>query len=128
MILENHKYLEDWTKARSQDHLQGANEAQWETLILDDDLVRRFYLPITVLARTLIFLQVVSLLTALLQFDGVLNVDLTEFQINLVPNSQIHFMLSLIAPVISAEKAYHEQLSVFELTNSVCIWVIQHDG
>merc|ERR1712146_65073 len=63
--------------------------------------------------------QVVSSLTASLRFDGALNVDLTEFQTNLVPYPRIHFCLSSYAPVISAEKAYHEQLSVAEITMSV---------
>ena len=44
--------------------------------------------------------------------------DITEFQTNLVPYPRIHFMLSSYAPVISAEKAYHEQLSVSEITSS----------
>lgn len=35
-----------------------------------------------------------------------------------VPYPRIHFMLSSYSPVISAEKAYHEQLSVAEITNS----------
>ena len=38
---------------------------------------------------------------------------------NLVPYPRIHFMLTSYAPVISAEKAYHEQLSVAEITMSV---------
>lgn len=62
--------------------------------------------------------QVVSSLTASLRFDGALNVDLTEFQTNLVPYPRIHFPLVNLAPVISAEKAYHEQLTIAELTNA----------
>jgi len=63
--------------------------------------------------------QVISSLTASLRFDGTLNVDVNEFQTNLVPYPRIHFMLTSYAPLISAEKALHEKNSVAELTSDV---------
>ncbi|KAF7288270.1 Tubulin alpha chain [Mycena chlorophos] len=60
--------------------------------------------------------QVVSSITASLRFDGSLNVDLNEFQTNLVPFPRIHFPLATYAPLLSAEKAGHEQNSVAEMT------------
>lgn len=63
--------------------------------------------------------QVVSSLTSSLRFQGSLNVDINEFQTNLVPYPRIHFLLCSYAPLISSDKAHHEQFSVSQLTNSV---------
>lgn len=62
--------------------------------------------------------QVVSSITASLRFDGSLNVDLMEFQTNLVPYPRIHFPLVTYSPIITPIKAQHEQLSVAEITYS----------
>lgn len=45
--------------------------------------------------------QVVSCATASLRFDGPLNVDLLEFQTNLVPYPRIHFPIVTYAPLMA---------------------------
>ncbi|KAL7274013.1 alpha-tubulin [Rhizina undulata] len=60
--------------------------------------------------------QVVSSITSSMRFDGSLNVDLNEFQTNLVPYPRIHYPLISYAPVISAAKSSHESFKVADLT------------
>eukprot|EP00093_Oithona_nana_P012482 12482.XXX_792961_790461_1 [CDS] Oithona nana genome sequencing. len=62
--------------------------------------------------------QIISSITASLRFDGALNVDLNEFQTNLVPYPRIHYPLATYAPVISNNKAYHEKMSVAEISKA----------
>merc|ERR1711973_541883 len=47
-----------------------------------------------------IIAKVVSSMSAALRFDGEANVDLGEFQTNLVPFPRLHFMTTSLAPVV----------------------------
>jgi tubulin alpha len=62
--------------------------------------------------------QVVSSLTSSLRFEGSLNVDMNEFQTNLVPYPRIHFLGCSYAPLVSANKASTQRNSVAEITNA----------
>merc|ERR1712079_250783 len=67
----------------------------------------------------IIISKVISSMTASLRFDGELNVDLGEFQTNLVPFPRLHFMTTALAPVVSMEKKNHEAQTIREITDHV---------
>ena len=50
-----------------------------------------------------IIAQIISSITASLRFDGALNVDINEFQTNLVPYPRIHYPLATYARLVSSE-------------------------
>jgi len=89
------------------------NEAIYDICRRNLDLVTPTYANLNRLVA-----QVVSTLTCSLRFAGDLNVDLNEFQVNLVPYPRIHFMMQSYAPVISSAKSGHEQHTTAQITSA----------
>jgi len=90
------------------------NEAIYQICQKQLDVPRPSYNELNVIIS-----KVISSMTASLRFDGELNVDLGEFQTNLVPFPRLHFMTTALAPVISAKKASHEAQTIREITDHV---------
>jgi len=90
------------------------NEAIYGICQKQLDIKRPTYSHINIIVA-----KVVSSMTAALRFDGELNVDLGEFQTNLVPFPRLHFMTTALAPVVSSKKATHEAATIREITDHV---------
>jgi tubulin alpha len=61
--------------------------------------------------------KVISSMTASLRFEGELNVDLNEFQTNLVPFPRLHFMTTGMSPILSKDKQETEKADVQKITD-----------
>merc|ERR550517_663617 len=62
--------------------------------------------------------QILSSITASLRFEGAINVDLSEFQTNLVPFPRIHFPLAQYAPLAGIEEVNHDAMEAAQMTKS----------
>ena len=117
-VLSTHSLLEHTDVAVMLD-----NEAIYDICRRSLDIERPTYTNLNRLIA-----QVVSSLTASLRFDGALNVDVTEFQTNLVPYPRIHFMLSSYAPVCGLLRVAREVVVDSGIVARVWIGDISREG
>jgi len=89
------------------------NEAMYEICQKRLDLARPSYANLNRLIT-----KTISSMTASLRFDGELNVDLHEFQTNLVPFPRLHFMISSMAPILTPTKLETANRDIQALTES----------
>jgi tubulin alpha len=89
------------------------NEACYDLISKSLGIKRPDYLNINSLIT-----KVVSSMTASLRFKGEMNVDLNEFQTNLVPFPRLHFMTTSISPVLTADKIESENMSTQNLADA----------
>merc|ERR1712176_1593922 len=60
--------------------------------------------------------KTISSMTAALRYDGELNVDMNEFQTNLVPFPRLHFMTTSLAPLVNEKKKERQSNNCWDLT------------
>merc|ERR1711881_668505 len=92
------------------------NEACYDICQTRLDLARPTYSDIN-----MVISKAISSMTASLRFDGELNVDLNEFQTNLVPFPRLHFMTTGLAPLISLKKKSSEKIDCSNITDAVML-------
>merc|ERR550525_535966 len=63
--------------------------------------------------------KAVSSMTSSLRFEGELNMDLNEFQTNLVPFPRLHFMITSMAPVTTDKKKETQKADEAAITEAV---------
>merc|ERR1712136_356619 len=63
-----------------------------------------------------IIAKTISSMTAALRYDGELNVDMNEFQTNLVPFPRLHFMTTSLAPLVNEKKKERQSNNCWGLT------------
>ena len=97
------------------------NEAIYDICKKNLDIEKPSYLNLNRLIA-----QITSSLTSSLRFQGALNVDLNEFQTNLVPYPRIHFLLCSYAPMCSAEKASLKSTRCYPSITTNTLAVIPH--
>merc|ERR1719150_1187519 len=66
-----------------------------------------------------IIAKAISSMTAALRYDGELNVDMNEFQTNLVPFPRLHFMTTSLAPLVNSKKKERSSNNCWDLTEEV---------
>jgi len=108
-VLASHMFLEHTDITTILD-----NEAIYDICLKQLDISRPTYVNLNRLVA-----QVISSLTASLRFQGKMNVDINEFQTNLVPFPRIHFLITAFAPLRSRHAARHDKVEVKALTQQV---------
>merc|ERR1712087_172759 len=90
------------------------NEAMYEICQKHLDIKRPSYDTLNRLIA-----KAVSSMTASLRFEGELNVDLNEFQTNLVPFPRLHFMVTAMAPITTQDKKETQKADEAAITEAV---------
>merc|ERR1711937_135868 len=103
-----------WLLDHTEVSLMLDNEAIYSICQKQLDIERPSYADLNIIIS-----KVISSMSAALRFDGEANVDLGEFQTNLVPFPRLHFMTTALAPVVSKKKSSHEAQTVREITDHV---------